>query len=101
MQEPSRWGTVKEAAEIAGLHTMTIRRYINAGDLPARRISKKLIQVDLNAVEALARPYRPEPTTMDMLRAQLAEALPKASPDQLDALLETAAAAGIRAGGAQ
>lgn len=98
MSDPSRWGTVKEAAAIAGLHTMTIRRYINAGDLPARRISKKLIQVDLNAVERLIRPYGANLTPLEALRAQLAEAVPRASPEQLDALIETATAAGIRAG---
>lgn len=99
MSNPVRWGTVREAAEIAGLHTMTIRRYINAGDLPARRVSKKLIQVDLDAVECLKRPLIPDTDpTMSALRAQLAEAVPNATAAQLDALIETAAAAGIRAG---
>lgn len=50
------WGTVKEAAELSGLHSMTIRRYIKAGDLPARRVGVKLIQVDLDAVRAMVRP---------------------------------------------
>lgn len=57
----SRWGTVKEAAELMGLHTETIRRYINAGDLPARRKGVKLIQVDLDAARAMFQPI--EPTT--------------------------------------
>lgn len=52
----SRWGTVQEAAERSGLHSMTIRRYIDAGRLPARRIGVKLIRVDMNAVDALVQP---------------------------------------------
>lgn len=50
---------MKEASEISGLHTMTIRRYIDNGDLPARRLGVKLIRVDLDAVRNLSRPYEP------------------------------------------
>lgn len=60
--DSSRWGTVKEAAELMGLHTMTIRRYINAGELPARRIGVKLIQVDLDAVRRMTSPIEPTVT---------------------------------------
>lgn len=62
MDNPSRWGTVKDAAELMGVHTMTIRRYINAGDLPARRKGVKLIQVDLDAVRKLIQPVQPTAT---------------------------------------
>ena len=55
----SRWGTVKEAADIMGLHAMTIRRYINAGDLPARRKGIKLLEVDLDAVRRMLQPIEP------------------------------------------
>lgn len=54
------WGTVKEAAKRSGLHTMTIRRYIAAGRLPAQRVGVKLIRVDLNAVDKLTAPVSPE-----------------------------------------
>lgn len=57
--DPS-WGTVQEAAERSGLHHRTIRRYINDGLIPARRIGVKLIRVDLNAVDDLmSQPYVP------------------------------------------
>jgi excisionase family DNA binding protein len=59
---PSRWGTVREAAQVLGVHTMTIRRYIKAGDLPARRKGVKLIEVDLDAVRALMAPVEPTVT---------------------------------------
>jgi excisionase family DNA binding protein len=62
MPDASRWGTVKDAAEILGVHEMTIRRYINAGDLPARRKGVKLIEVDLDAVRRLMSPIEPTVT---------------------------------------
>ena len=58
----SRWGTVKEAAGLLGVHTMTIRRYINAGDLPARRRGVKLIEVDLDHVRRMITPVEPTVT---------------------------------------
>jgi excisionase family DNA binding protein len=61
-EQMSRWGTVKEAAAITGFHTMTIRRYIKAGDLPARRKGVKLIEVDLDAVRAMTAPIEPTVT---------------------------------------
>lgn len=61
-EQTSRWGTVKEAAELMGLHTMTIRRYIKAGELPARRVGVKLIQVDLEAVRRMVSAIEPTVT---------------------------------------
>jgi excisionase family DNA binding protein len=61
-EQTSRWGTVKEAAELMGLHTMTIRRYIKAGELPARRVGVKLIQVDLDAVRRMVSAVEPTVT---------------------------------------
>ena len=58
----SRWGTAKEAAAILGVSHMTIRRYINAGELPARRKGIKLIEVDLDAVRRLMVPVAPTVT---------------------------------------
>lgn len=34
-----RWGTVSEAAEILGLHMVTMSKLIDAGEIPVRRIS--------------------------------------------------------------
>lgn len=62
MPDTSRWGTVKDAAKLLGVHTMTIRRYVNAGDVPARRKGIKLIEVDLDAVRALMAPVEPTVT---------------------------------------
>jgi excisionase family DNA binding protein len=50
--DPS-WGTVAEAAKRVGLSTMTIRRYIDQGRIPARRLGPRLVRVDLRAVDQL------------------------------------------------
>lgn len=44
---------IKEAAQVAGVHPSTIRRWIDAGLLPAYRVGPRLIRIkesDLNAV---------------------------------------------------
>ena len=58
----SRWGTAKEAAAILGVSHMTIRRYVAAGELPARRKGIKFIEVDLDAVRRLIVPVEPTVT---------------------------------------
>ena len=57
-----RDASIREAAEYTGLCTRTIRRYIAAGRITGRRLGPKLIQVDLNEVDRLALPLRPEVT---------------------------------------
>lgn len=72
-EQTSRWGTVREAAEIMGLHTMTIRRYIKAGDLPARRKGVKLIEVDLEAVRRMTSMIEPTVTRSSVYASNVAE----------------------------
>lgn len=48
--------SISQAAEYAGVHPKTIRRRISDGSLPAYRMGKRLIRVDLREVEALLRP---------------------------------------------
>lgn len=44
------------AAEYADVSTRTLRRYIGAGRLTGYRVGPRLLKVDLNEVEQLARP---------------------------------------------
>ena len=46
----------KEAAELIGVHPLTIRRAIAAGDLPASRLGPRLIRVKRSDVLAMLRP---------------------------------------------
>lgn len=50
---PPRWASPSESAEYAGVCTKTIYRWIQAGELPAYRAGKRLLRVDLNAVDEL------------------------------------------------
>ncbi|WP_369938639.1 hypothetical protein [Xanthomonas tesorieronis] len=50
-RETIRWGTIGEAGEILGLHPLTMRKLIKAGELPVRRVSlaaHRQFIVDLN-----------------------------------------------------
>lgn len=48
--------SIQEAADILGVSTKTVRRYIAAGDLAAFRVGSRLLRVQRADVEALARP---------------------------------------------
>jgi excisionase family DNA binding protein len=50
---PIHWGTVQEAAEFFGVATITIRRWISAGQIEAKRVGPKLIRVNLNSLNDL------------------------------------------------
>jgi excisionase family DNA binding protein len=54
-KRPNRVG-INEASEILGVAPKTIRRYIASGRLTAYRVGPRLIKVDVESIEALARP---------------------------------------------
>jgi excisionase family DNA binding protein len=45
--------SLTEAAEILGLSTKTIRRYIAAGDLDAVRLGRRVIRIKAESIERL------------------------------------------------
>jgi excisionase family DNA binding protein len=47
-----RWASLDQAAEHLDVSTATIRRMISRGELPAYRLGKRLLRVDMNEVEA-------------------------------------------------
>lgn len=53
---PTYWLSIDEAAAILGLSSKTVRRYIAAGRLEAKRVGPKLIRVALASVEAFGDP---------------------------------------------
>lgn len=53
---PRRFGTVEDGAALLRVDKQTIRRKIAAGELTGFRIGKRTLRVDLDEVEALARP---------------------------------------------
>jgi excisionase family DNA binding protein len=44
------WGTLTEAARLYGVSPRTIRRMIARGEIEARRVSPRLLRVDLASV---------------------------------------------------
>jgi excisionase family DNA binding protein len=53
---PRRPATIERAAEHYGVNERTIRRWIASGRLRAYRVGPKLIRVDLDDLDLLARP---------------------------------------------
>ncbi|WP_433187728.1 helix-turn-helix domain-containing protein [Actinoallomurus sp. CA-150999] len=53
---PRRLTSVAAAAEYADLSTRTIRRYIAEGRLTGYRVGPRLVKVDLDDLDRLARP---------------------------------------------
>jgi excisionase family DNA binding protein len=53
---PPRRVGLREAADYAGVHTHTVRRWIAAGRLRAYRVGPRLIRVDLADLDAIMRP---------------------------------------------
>lgn len=54
--DPRRLTSIAAAAEFADLSTRTIRRYVAEGRLVGYRVGPRLIKIDLNELDALARP---------------------------------------------
>lgn len=48
--------SIQTAARVLGVGEKAIRRWIAAGDLPARRFGPKLIRVDVDELEKLGTP---------------------------------------------
>jgi excisionase family DNA binding protein len=53
---PRRLASLATAAAYADVSTRTLRRYISKGRLTGYRVGPRLVKVDLNELEALARP---------------------------------------------
>lgn len=49
----NKWGSIPDAAELAGVSSPTMRRYVEQKLVVAKRVGPKLIRVDLDSVEAL------------------------------------------------
>lgn len=47
---------LSEAAEVAGVHRLTLRRWIAEGRLTAVRVGPRLIKVDIAELESLLQP---------------------------------------------
>jgi excisionase family DNA binding protein len=51
-----RLDSLNSAAEYAGVHVATIRRWISTGRLTGYRLGPRLIKVDLDQIDAMLQP---------------------------------------------
>jgi excisionase family DNA binding protein len=51
-----RWASLHEAADYAGVHYSTMRRWVAAGRPPGSRLGPRKIQVDLNDLDRMRCP---------------------------------------------
>jgi len=61
---PRRRLTIYEAAEILGVHHMTVRRMIAQRRLPAHRLGERLIRIWSDDIENFAEPIGDTPSLM-------------------------------------
>lgn len=52
------WASLQEAAAYWGLSVKTIRRYIAAGQIEARRVGPRAIRVNLDSLDSLGTPLQ-------------------------------------------
>ena len=74
-----RWYSIKEAAERLGVSHDTVSRLVDRGELPAIRVSKRIVRIPVPAFEFYASGRTP--TRRRVVRRQVSEARPIA-PDE-------------------
>ncbi|MBA2770274.1 MAG: helix-turn-helix domain-containing protein [Sporichthyaceae bacterium] len=53
---PIQWVSLDDAADRAGVHKRTIRRYISSGRLAAFRMGPRLVRIDAAELDAFLQP---------------------------------------------
>jgi excisionase family DNA binding protein len=79
MTMAERWYSIKEAAERLGVSHDTVSRLVERGELPAIRVSKRIVRIPIPAFEFYASGRTP--TKRRVLRRSVAE-LPPIAPGE-------------------
>jgi len=69
-----RWYSIREAAEQLGVSHDTVARLVERGELPAIRVSERIVRIPVPAFEAYASGRRATPRRV--ARRQVAEGVP-------------------------
>jgi DNA binding domain, excisionase family len=56
--DSSKWGTLKDAADVYSVSEKTIRRMIERGEIEAIRFGPRVIRVNLESLEFARRPMQ-------------------------------------------
>lgn len=59
LPENPPWLSIKETAQLFGVHSNTVREWIAGGSLPAYRLGTRLVRINPADVLKLAEPYSP------------------------------------------
>ena len=65
-----RWYSITEAAELLGVSHDTVSRLIDRGELPAIRVSKRLVRIPIPAFDVYAGGRTPSPRRVVRRRVQ-------------------------------
>lgn len=76
-----RWYSIKEAAERLGVSHDTVSRLVDRGELPAIRVSKRIVRIPVPAFEFYASGRTP--ARRRVVRREVPEARPIASDEHL------------------
>jgi excisionase family DNA binding protein len=74
-----RWYSIKEAAERLGVSHDTVSRLVDRGELPAIRVSKRIVRIPVPAFEVYASGRAP--VRRRVVRREVPEARPIASDE--------------------
>ena len=56
---PGRWYSIKEAADLLGVSHDTVSRLVKSGELPAVRVSQRIVRIPVTAFNVYASGRRP------------------------------------------
>jgi excisionase family DNA binding protein len=73
--------TVAEAARLLHVHPSSIRRWIDAGELPADRVGQRRVLIKRAALDNLVRPVRPASATIEV-RPDGSLVIPPMTPEE-------------------
>jgi excisionase family DNA binding protein len=76
-----RWYSIKEAAERLGVSHDTVSRLVDRGELPAIRVSKRIVRIPAPAFEVYASGRAP--ARRRVVRREVPEARPIASDEHV------------------
>ena len=79
-----RWYTIKEAADLLGVSHDTVSRLVERGELPAIRVSKRIVRIPVPAFELYATGRTP--TRRRVVTRRVAEGVRFGAGERIDEL---------------
>ena len=77
-----RWYSIKEAADRLGVSHDTVSRLVERGELPAIRVSKRIVRIPVPAFDFYATGRKP--TTRRVVRRQVDDVVPLGAGERVN-----------------